>query len=348
MAGRIFCDYHHSGLLRSLIMLFEDRFGFDIYRPVSLDWYNEGFWRIWPSVDTANQYLSLDQEYRPVDGTPQLNGLSGELDDGVWLCRDPGTPGRPTRACSLEYFRSKKWDYVIASIPQHIEPFGRLAKEVGAKLIVQVGNEWSVDLFEDRNVLASIAPRPVPSNSHVIFYHQEIDLHAFRAAPPPGNKRVMSFINCLPLSSAWCEFLDLERLIGGVWSSFGGQCRDGGVDGLEELGRAMRASDLIFHVKPGGDGFGHVLHNAYCAGRPVITRRSHYKNQWGEKLLVDGTCIDLDMFPNSYIAGNAIKAVLDDPDVLTSMSENAIGQFEQVVDFEAEAEVIKGWLENCK
>jgi hypothetical protein len=113
MAGRIFCDYHHSGLLRSLIMLFEDRFGFDIYRPVSLDWYNEGFWRIWPSVDTANQYLSLDQEYRPVDGTPQLNGRLVSLTTEYVFAR-PGTPGRPI-GLVFRVLRSKKWDYEIAS-----------------------------------------------------------------------------------------------------------------------------------------------------------------------------------------------------------------------------------------
>ena len=347
---KILVDYHHTSLLRSLIMLFEDRLDIQVYRPIGLDWYECGFWAVHPARDTAEQYLSLDQAYRPTDGTPPLNQLAGDLDGGVHYCHDPGTPERPTRACTLEYVRSQRWDYVLASMPQHIAPFRALAKEVGATLLVQAGNEWPIQQWYGANLLASIASRPLPSDINAVFYHQEFDINTFRYDYQIYERPAVSaFMNCLPQSGGWHDFLELEHALPGIsWKSFGGQCRDGCVDGVDALASEMRAANMIFHVKPGGDGYGHILHNAYAVGRSVITRRSHYFGKWGEILLTNETCIDIDMFSNVEQAACEIEYTLLHEDLLDEMSNAAYSRFREVVNFDVEEMEIRKWLERCR
>ncbi len=328
-----------------------------VYRPIGLEWFDEGFWAINDQRDTAEQFLSLDQAFVPRDQTPALNKLTYDRDellgeraeDGVHYVSDPGGISHH-RACTLAFFKQNQFDYVIASIPAHIPLFKKLIEmyQPNAKLIVQMGNEWP-DEFWTGNVLASVKPRD--SRANTMFYHQEFDLDIFRPAPVEVTKKVYSFVNCLQqqMPLAWSDFTGLEMLLGArsgfQFKSFGGQCRDGNMDGPVELADAMREAMMIFHVKEGGDGFGHIIYNAYAVGRPIITRSRFYKDRLAEELLVPGTFIDLDKhnMPEAY---NILNRLHYQPEELRDMGAKAHARFMEVVDYEAEAERIGQWLKS--
>lgn len=347
MAVRVLTDFHHSSLLRATNMLFGDRLGMDVYRPIGMEWFDEGFWAINDQRDTAEQFLRMESQ--PIDETPALNELASAARRAErFNIYDPGN-STTHRACTLDFFKHMQFDYVIASIPAHVALFERLIAKYqpAAKLIVQIGNEWPESLFAGHNVLASIRPRAF-SRTNAMFYHQEFDTEIFRPTPVPNNKTVYSFINILQnMALAWSDFQNLEmflqRRAGFVFKSFGGQCRDGNMNGPVELADKMREASMIFHVKEGGDGFGHIIYNAYAVGRPIITRSHHYAGRLAEELLVPGTFIDLDKL-NLSDAINMIDRISQNPDELIRMGAAASARFREVVDYGKESEEIGKWL----
>lgn len=343
----ILADFHHSSLLKSLQLLFEERLDHTLMRPIGMEWFTEGYWKINDLPDTAKQYLDLEQAFIPPDGTWPLNKFKVEKSEGLRIVGNPGNESSHL-ACTLEYFKDNKFDILIASLPQHIEPFKELIRlyQPQAKLIFQVGNNWDFEQCKGMNVLASTARRDVSIEVNVHFYHQEIDLKKFTFTPPMATGKVYSFINILQNTSGWEDFRKLEEMtqyFGLEWKSFGGQCRDGNMNGDYELSRAMYEAMVIFHVKPGGDGFGHIIHNAYACGRPIITRSSHYRGQLAERLMVPGTFIDLDMHSLPDVK-NMLHKMVSAPEILQEMGARAAQRFTEVVDYDEETRSIKAWL----
>lgn len=348
---RVFVDFHHSSLLRSLVMLFEDRLGMELYRPIGMDWFEEGFWSINGQRDTAEQFLSAEGKYSPKDGTPLLNKIAASnprFAPGSYHIDDPGGLSQHW-ACTLEFFKNNQFDYVIASLPQHIPLFKKLIElyQPGAKLIVQVGNNWNLDALPGEPVLASVAPHLTAANA--MFYHQEFDTELFAPTPVEPSKKIYSFVNVIKeMPIAWNDYCALKLGLESFsfdFKSFGGQNPDGNTEGPGETAEKMREAMLIFHVKPTGDGFGHVIHNAYALGRPVITRSSHYRGQLAEQLLVPGTFIDLDRM-SRRAAIRLIAKLSTDPHQLATMGQRAADQFKKVVDYNKEGEEIRKWLES--
>lgn len=342
---RVLCDFHHSSLLRSLVLLFEKRLGYDVYRPIGMKWYKEGFWAINNLEDTAKQFLQIGSQ--PLDKTPGLNNRVGAIASplDVFKVYDPGMASSHW-ACTLDFFKRTPFDYVIASIPQHVVIFRELIAKYNpkAKLIVQMGNNWALDHLQGHNVLASIAPQD--SSVNAVFYHQEFDLDIFKPTPNCRSLRISSYVNVIrempPAWQAYNAFKNRLEPLGWTVNSFGGQCPDGNKTGPRELAESMIADDFVLHVKPKGDGYGHILHNAYAIGRPVITYASDYKDQLGEYLLKDGTFINLDEF-SSIDDAIAHAAGMSD-EALKYMSEMARARFYEVVNFKQEAKMIEKWL----
>jgi len=353
--ARVLVDFHHSSLLRSLVMLFEDRLGMELYRPIGMEWFEEGFWGINRDVKTAEQFLGMHQAFSPADGTPNLNimkdyGSIGEPEDferaDTLFIVEPGRVSYH-KAARLKFFKENQFDYVIASIPAHVPMFRELIHRYnpGAKLIVQVGNNWNIDQYAGMPVLASIAPQLTAANA--IFYHQEFDLEIFKPSPVPADRKIYSFVNVLRQQGvAWEDYKQMKRQLSDfTFKSFGGQNDDGNTDGPLETARTMSEAMFIFHVKPGGDGFGHVIHNAYALGRPIITRSSHYRHQLAEELMVPGTYIDLDQHGRA-VTKRMINEISRQPELLQEMGQKAAERFRQVVNYKKESEEIKAWLEN--
>lgn len=360
MAVRVLTDFHHSSLLRATNMLFGGRLHMMVYRPIGLEWFEEGFWAINDNIDTAKQFLSTDQAFTPGDGTPKLNKLTIERDqvlgetqaNGVYYVADPGNL-TSHRACSLEWFKNNRFDYIIASIPAHVPLFKRLIElyQPHAKLIIQMGNNWNLDQYSNENILASIAPQIGGYQCDIMFYHQEFDTHIFQSRVCHPTKKISSFVNILQNSGqGWNDFVELEKLLsrfGYEFRSYGGQCRDGNMNGPLELANAMHDSQFILHSKPGGDGFGHVIFNAYACGRPVIARPSQYAGMLAEQLLVPGTFIDLDKYGRGEVK-NMIIRLTHDEGALFQMGKRASDRFREVVDYEKEAEEVGQWLATLK
>lgn len=343
MVKRVFIDHHHGGLLESLYLLFQDRLGYEVYRPVGMEWYEEGYWNVYPHIETAKQYLMPD--FLPSHGYPPLN--SGLVDKGDHY--EMTWEGRTQRLLTLEQFKNLDFEIVLASMPQHIQPFQKLIgnHQPKAKLIYQVGNQgWDFSHMDGMNVLASVLPQEVDPGVNVIFYHQEFDLNIFHSSPIEPNGNIYSFINTLQETGGYEDFATLEEKtkdIGATWKSYGGICRDGFMTGDCELAAKMREAMLIYNVKPVGDGFGHVIHNAYAIGRPVITRSHHYKDQLPSLLLVPGSFMDLDDFSYDE-AREMIFLMMNHPAILEGMSVKAKERFKELVDYEKEGEEIKQWL----
>jgi len=332
---RVLADYHHGSLLQSLVMLFETRLGMQLYRPIGLEWYHRGFWAVNDLERTVSQYLDLDAA-----GTSTVG-------DGVYIVDDPGGTSSH-RACTFEFFVSHPFDYVVASLPAHVGPFKELIAryQPHAKLIVQMGNNWNLADYRGHNVLASIAPQPAP-DVNVIFYHEEFDLDVFAPTACRPTRKIHSYVNLIQyFGVAWDDFRRTRQLLepeGYEVKAYGGLCPDGNKNGPVELADSMREAEFIFHVKPGGDGFGHVIHNAYAVGRPLITRPGHYRGQLAERLLVPGTFIDLDRYGGRKLR-RLITDVTASPDRLQEMGRRAAERFREVVDYDAEGRAIADWL----
>ncbi len=324
----------------------------EFYRPIGLDWFDEGFWAINDQYETAKQYLAFDQAYRPKDGTPALNEYEplSVKENEIYFVKDPGGETQH-KACTLQYFKDNKFDFIIASIPQHIAIFKDLIAKYQpeAKLIVQMGNEWPMEYWQGNNVLASVKARPVPADCNEIFYHQEIDLKVFWWETVKPSKKIYSFVNVLEnMPRASRDFEILEQLLPDYQvRSYGGQNRDGNMTGDRELADKMREAQFILHVKDHGDGFGHVIHSAYAVGRPVITRLSDYKGKLAEDLLVEGTYLDIDSLGRNELV-RRVRHLTDNPGELAIMGDRAAQQFRSVVNYDHESEEIGKWLKSLR
>lgn len=343
----VFCDFHHQSLLRSFVLLFENRLGMNLYRPIGMDWYYNKYWDLNGLEVTAYQFLNMSY-LKNIDGTPYVNESIG-FQNGVYTILDPGNT-TTHKAIEFNVFIEKKFDFIIASVPSHISLFKNLIEKYqpDAKLIVHMGNNWGESYAIGHNLLASIKDTGW-GNTNAVYYHQEFDTNIYKPINKFGFNKISSYINVIENNPGWQDFLSLEKLLqpqGIEFRSYGGQCRDGAfASGTTELSNSMQNNDFIFHVKHGGDGYGHILYNAYACGKPTIIRSSYYKNCLGEELFNSDNCIDLDTM-SLEDASLKIKEIILDKERLKQMSDAAYKSFTDHVDFAHDAEKIQKWLVN--
>lgn len=373
MKPNVFVDFHHAGLLNSLILLFEKRLGGKVYRPIGMDWAEKGYWKIYDHPATQLQYLGINAA--TPDGTPPLNEVDGMAwkkgdypfkDPYVYFCKD--IEGHKfNNAITFDGFMNTDINIVIASIPSHVEPFKKLCEihPSKPKLIFQIGNAWTREAAYADNIMSSAIIDGVDlRETNFILYHQEFDTGVFYPCTKcmireyhkdwsmHSGKNIYSFINCFNvqphLESDWQLFQGMERLLPD-WNfkSFGGQCRDGSMDGTENLANKMREARFIWHTKNGGDGYGHVLHNAAAVGKPLIVKKSYYTGKLGDALLIDGiTCINIDNLTPDEI----IQKInyFSDPERYIEMSRNTYKNFQRVCNFNQEFIKIEQFLLKLK
>jgi len=343
----VFCDFHHSGLFHSLQLLFEKRLGGNLYGPIGMDWYDQGFWKYYNHPDTRIQFLGLQQ----VSLAPRSRlNANRWVEDGIYYIQD-AAEGYERKAVTFDKFFEMDWDIIIASVPQHLLPYQKLIADFKpkAKLIYQMGNEFfPIDFGLASNILSSTAPFSVPSGVNAVFYHQEFDLDVFKYTPPQHTKKIKSYLN-------WqCKTADY-----GLWQMYKSGLPDfefiehgtggehGVITGTKHLAESMAGADFIWHCKPGGDGFGHIIHNAFACGRPVIGRFSHYKGKLAWGLLEDGlTGLDLDkgtMEQNIRGIGRLAEEKRH-----IEMCGESYKRFCDIVDFDKEEKEIRVFLENLQ
>lgn len=337
---RVLADYHHEDLFYSLQLLFEKRLDWELYRPIGLEWYTEGYWNIYPHPDTARQFLATDQATnrpnnifaQPLQDTHLLN-KSYVIEDGIYYV----TPnkGMLQRGITLEKFRNTRFDILVSSIPSHIDPFNRLIAQYQphAKHIFQIGNAWT-NIQGVGNLLSSTTPFQVSAGINSCFYHQEFDTTLFHYIPPTNHTTINSYIHYMQRK----DLMDVyaTHLPEMHFTAYGAGM-DSCLSKLDALATAMTNSSFTWHYKPEGDGFGHIIHNTYACGRPAIIAGNFYDGKIASALLEHNkTCIDL----SKLNTADCIKLIRQNalPDRHARMCEEAYKRFSDVVNFDYEFE----------
>jgi hypothetical protein len=342
---RALLDRHQADLLYGMQLLLEDRLGLTVYTPVGYEWFDEGYWRFGAEHlgrALADQYLNIDAKYSPC----------GCATNQHWQTFDPAHLERLIRCVTRDQFMAMDgWTHIVATVQDNQAGFARLAAEAGAKYVYQVGNtrqqvDWSLDPL-------ALVSSEVPIEGRGVQIHQPFD-HAttFRYREPfsevglwSTEARISSFVNLLPrIDEVWPVALDLQaRLPEFDWFEFGIDCDDGNLHPVSAIADAMAGSAFGLHLKPSGDGFGHVIFNWAAVGRPLIGRASYYRGQMAERFWQDmSTCIDLDRHSPEESAA-LIRAVWADRDRHRAMCEAIRAEFDRI-DWDAETEAVRGLL----
>lgn len=354
MTIRILTDQHHHALAESLLLL-ADRFGWEVWFPAGMEWYDNDYWvfeREWHGDAVARQYL--------------LGIWADATGKDILLRNDPRHKGRVQKGVTLDAARQMKWDIVLSSLPHNDHGMWRFAQEVGAHFGVQVGNNvqqsrWDLAEF----ILASstltgygpeyIGKRFDYAGKPTVMYHQEFDLKTFRHEWPPANRReVASWVNCFAeMSEPYGQFAYIARKYADefdfkCYGSYGSATPDelaaGDISDVKEVAERMRGARVGWHSKAWSDGFGHVIHDWFAIGRPVLGWARYYADKIAGPLWVEGvTSFDMERPEEEVIA--ILRRLRDDDDYHRTISENAARRFREVVDFDGEAATIRTMLE---
>lgn len=331
----------NGNLLYSLHLLFEERLGFNLYRPIGMEWFANGFFRVAEpygnAPDTIGQFLSIND--RNYDSFTNLNG-NYKLEDDIYHIQDPENKFQQ-KAITFDKFKEMEFDYIVASHPLHGNWEHLLQYQPKAKFIQQIGNEGQTS--DARNILCSTADFVPKDYQNYIKYHQEFLLSDCFYEEPKNHNIVKSFVVSLPEPETYFKYK--ESLPEFDFKAYGVGSPDGTVSGVG-IPQMMRDSAFGYHVKP-MDGFGHVIHKWFANGRPLIIRGNYYKGKMAEPLLIDGvTCIDIDK--HSFEENIKLIKYWSEPDNHIKMCQNARKRFEEVVNFDSEALAIQEWLSNIE
>lgn len=345
----VFTDFHHAGLLYSLHLLFEKRLGWNLFRPVGEEWFQKGYWKIAEpynnNPNTIKQFLSLDQTFKPVDGSPVLNHITSVKES--WYETEDTYHGYMTKAITFDQFKSMNIDLIIASIPSHWVAYKILRdkEKPRAKFICQMGNMFHevfnmIENNQIENLMAATIPFDLTRKINHIFYHEEQPLIDWSG---PSNQRVInSFVHLLPLRDEFEMYK--SRLNEYEFHSYGSMCPNGALRSLNNLYEEVKNSAFIYHVKPGGDGYGWNWHTSFLVGRPIITHFSDYKDKLGGLLFENGvTGVDLEQHIVSE--NEAIIRHCSDPEIHFKMCSNARKKFVETVNYDSEYKEILKFLE---
>lgn len=342
---RVLADYHHCDLFESHTLVFVDRFGWDLYRPIGMAWFIEGYWnfeRAYHGDAVARQYLGQ---------------WDSDRDCGDHWERDDTThPGRTYKMVTLEQARAQRWDFVVASVPDNEHGFVALARQVGAKFGIQVGNQWSYNAWDlaDFGLVSTTMPYPIPKP--YVIYHQEFSLADFRFDWPPAERNtIASFVQCFAENrQPYAEFLDLAHgapdFDWKVYGAYGTHETDeyacGNLASTPAVAKAMRRARIAWHSKSWSDGYGHVIHNLFAVGRPVVGRASYYADKIAGPLWVEGvTSFDIDAHSRDELLA-ILRRLRDDDDYHQGICIDAAARFREIVNFEADAAAIRVMLES--
>jgi len=333
----VLVDMHNGSLIASLHLLFEKRLGFNMYRPIGEEWFTNGFFKIaepygnYPG--TISQYLAINN--LPWDAYTNLNGESVK-DGKIYKIYSP--QGNFThKAITFDTFKSMKFDYIVGTHPLHECWEGLLQYQPQAKFIMQLGNENQVT--DKKNVLSSVWMTKPKEGQNYCFYHQEFPVDDFKYEPPTNHTLIRSFVHLQPEKETFdiykSNLKEFQMEAYGMGTELGPSIN---------IAQQMRESAFGWHIKP-ADGYGHILHNWFACGRPVIIRGNYYLCKTGGLLLEDGkTCIDLDK--HEFQENLNMIRYWSLPDNHKEMCENVYRKFKEVCDFDKEEETIKTFLSN--
>lgn len=343
MTVRILADYHHSSLWESLCMLFEDRFGWQLFRPTGMEFWDEGIW----------QYERHMPHGEPV-ARQYLQPWGEDVDKGDWYERpDAMYPGRVNKMLTMDQARSLKPDIVLATLTENEPGWAKFARSIDAKFGIQVGNQGALNRYDLIDFALFSTTREMYPWVPYVTYRQEFDLDDYRFEyPPPERDYVGTWVQALPEDQVEYErFLRIARDLPDLRLRYHGHVGPvddfwgGNVVTSKELASQMRSAGVGLHLKTWSDGYGHVIHNLFAVGKPVVATASYYRDKLAAPLFVEGeTSFDVQRHSHQETV-DFIRRLVSDDELHQRMSENAARRFREVVDFDAEAEDIRAMLD---
>lgn len=348
----IFADYHHGDLYYGFHLLFEKRLGHQLYRPIGMEWFNEGYWKIgdpYPDPsDTAMQYLST-------------SGYTGDfpanaeyyVEDDIYY-----TYQRPQdfyhKAITFETFKKMDFDIIISSIPAHDEAYAKLRDmyQPQAKHICHIGNNGQTSTC--KNIMSSMIPGSFSISEHqnVCYCRQEFDVNMFKYGSfgygSTEKRKIMSITHYLQSYQLMLEFKN--TLPEYQFEAYGCGMPLGDIPTKREMAQKMREAFYGWFIRaPGfGDGYsGHTFLNWCASGRPLIVRLSDNKQYPPSPILKpDINCIDI----SDISIDAAIRKIREfsNPDKHRFICEQMHNTFKAEVNFNSDAEKVRAFLEVLK
>lgn len=344
----ILLDLHHDELHESLLKLFCDRFGFNVYTPIGEDWYSEGYWGISNIPEVVSQYLNINKD-----------------DTDIWKEKQSGIYSRNKYSryresydyITLDAAKEIDINIIIASHPNQFSYYKKFSDDYNkkSKLIMQLGNMTPYIPDECKNILNSTLSDKYlnVNNKHIVNYNQEFDIKNLKDFSIPKN---IENINTFLLYNSYHNPLLFNLLIKELsWESFeyGMGNKDGHITDYDEMVTKIKNTGFIWHYKKSGDGYGHTLYKSFFAGKPVILnmRMFQFHRLFHNNFFEDGvTIINCnDGFADADISVNTLKnKVLKYADNYQTNSKIIFERIRNEVDFDKEFIKIKKFIENLK
>jgi hypothetical protein len=314
-----------------------------------MEWFYNGFFGIAEpygnNLDTVKQFLEYSDipvvntapayNYKPVPSTVGVNvyDIANE---------------RFNTVLSFDEFVSTEIDAIICSIPCHIDKFIRLRNEYkpNAKLIFQIGNPaWNVpDQYP--NVLDSVGVTS-GENLNYIKYHQPFDEQVFYPASYVPQKLVSSFVlfpDDMPLFTMTSELLK-DYTFDAYGHLLG--CNKNPITGITNIASLMHDSKFGWHNKQ-YDGYGHIIHNWFAAGRPVLCYYPGYAGrQAGDLLIHEVTGFNLYGTTPQEIAA-FIRKCDADPNFYKQLCDSVREVYNKYVNFDDELVKLRVFFERLR
>jgi hypothetical protein len=332
----VFTEWHHGGLFHAMGMMFEGRLGGTLVGPTGYEWATEGIWKLSKLPDTIKQYLNPE--------------LCVEGPDGFKYYYDKGEDYVQKRM-TLEEFKNTKFDIILCTLQEHEYTFHELQQRFQPqakfiRLCGNVGEQVNWDNFN--NFIDTTKLYQPPATCNTVVIHQEFPMESFFYTEPANHQRISNFMNNLPQADALGIWQAMRsQLLDYTFKMHGSNGEDGMIDGLPQLAQAMRDSAFIFMVKHQGEGYGHVIHNAYAVGRPVIVQKEFYIGKLAERFLIDDySCITID----DKDWPTLIKKIRywSIPENHKRMCKNAHDLFVKYVKFDEDEKKFRKFIDNLK
>lgn len=327
----VLVDYHHISLLRSIYILFKERLKYNLDIPKGVDWYYEGSLYSSYSEKVGNSFIN------PITDSGYIKKYLPELN-----------------TASLEKFKSNYYDIVVCTLLENYISWKAMIKkyDLKCKLIFQIGNNiplWAQP-YSFENVLSSSWPCFLKADcKNKIFYHQEFDTTKFTQNL---NCNVKSIANMQHFMERKDLFFGLEQSMTDYkFYAHGAGNRDGSLPVADDvISNFIKNIGFIFHCKQVDEGYGHIIHNAFACGKPVITDSSYMRVNWNEYIgntaslmFEDGkTIIDVHNKSEKEIE-SSIREITNN---YTETSNYIFNKFKVVCNFDEEFDKIKIFLNN--
>lgn len=321
--------------------LFEKRLGHTLYWVTEEEWFKEGYY--WCVNDAISRQLLL----------PPFIGYMKKHDWHYNIIK------------YREFLeRCNEFDACLVLMQTSDPVFARLIRDKAPhmKLIRHIGNPWEV-LAEDcaRNIIFSITPsdfycknltsQVLDKKRNWVFAHQEFDTtKEFTFVQPKRYNRITSYQGGILFTSLYLEMWNgMKSLLPEFeWLMYGATGSDlPSITLGSELAQSFQDTSFVWQTKAGEDGGGHLTHNAFATGRPLICRKSWYGGMMLD-MLVDGvTCVDLDSRRSPAENAEFIRQCAN-PARLESMSRNVYDMFKGYCDYAKEAEQVRWFMEKLQ